>query len=89
MRQLPFKSVTVETKSIGRYRNITSVEEAGEFLAHDWPKAKGPAQLAVGIACRGAMENALPVDDARNAFIRAAKEADIYIGEIQPFSFGY
>ncbi|ATU94270.1 DUF982 domain-containing protein [Phyllobacterium zundukense] len=81
MRKYPFRSVTVATKEVGRYRTITSVEEAGEFLAHDWPAEKGRTHLKARIACLDVMEKAIGVSAAREAFIEAAKESDIYIQE--------
>ena len=81
MRKYPFRAVTVATKEVGRYRTITSVEEAGDFLAHDWPTEKGATHLKARIACLDAMERAVGVSTAREAFIDAAKESGIYIGE--------
>ena len=83
MRKLPFKSITVENGEAGHYRNITSVEEASEFLLHDWPKEKGLAQLAARTACFDAMIGAVLAEDARAAFIKAAKESGIYIAEVE------
>ena len=81
MRKYPFRAVTVATKDVGCYRAITSVEEAGDFLAHDWPTDKGATHLKARIACLDAMERAVGVTTAREAFIDAAKECGIYIGE--------
>jgi hypothetical protein len=81
MRKYPFRTVTVSTKEVGRYRTITSVEDAAEFLAHDWPTEKGPTHLKARIACLDVMERAVGVGVAREAFIDAAKESGIYIGE--------
>lgn len=81
MRKYPFRAVTVATKEAGRYRTITSVEEAGDFLAHDWPTQKGARHLKARIACLDAMERAVGINTAREAFIEAAKESEIYIGE--------
>ena len=81
MRNLPFDSVTVLTKQNGHLCNITSVEQAANFLAHEWPTRSGPAYTAARIACLDAMEFALSASEARNAFVEAAKEASIYVGE--------
>jgi hypothetical protein len=81
MRNLAFNSVTVEMNEAGHYRTISSVQEANEFLLHDWPTEKGLAQLAARKACLGAMMGALSVEDARAAFIQATKECGIYIAE--------
>lgn len=81
MRKYPFRAVTVATKVEGRYRTVTSVEDAAEFLAHDWPTEKGPTHLKARIACLDVMERAVGISAAREAFIEAAKESDIYVGE--------
>jgi hypothetical protein len=81
MRKYPFRAVTVATKEAGRYRTITSVEDAAEFLAHDWPTEKGPTHLKARIACLDVMERTVTLDIAREAFIDSAKESGIYIGE--------
>lgn len=84
MGQHPFNSVTVATKYSGRYRNITSVEEAGEFMLYDWPRERGPLHLKARLACLDVMIKARDVKEARDAFIAAAKEADIYIRDGSP-----
>lgn len=81
MRAHPFHTITVETKRLGRYRVIASVEEAAEYLVYDWPIDKGPLQLEARIACLDCMEGALSVEDARAAFIAAAKDAGVYVKE--------
>ncbi|UGX87144.1 DUF982 domain-containing protein [Phyllobacterium meliloti] len=73
--------MTIETKKVGLYRNITSVEEAAEFLVYDWPIEKGPLQLQARIDCLDAMENALDAEQARASFIAAVKEAGIFVRE--------
>ncbi|MGO4450141.1 DUF982 domain-containing protein [Phyllobacterium sp. TAF24] len=81
MRKHPFESVTVETKKVGQLRNITSVEEAAEFLLYDWAKREGPTYLAAQQSCLDALQEERSVDEAREAFITAAKAAYIFIKE--------
>jgi hypothetical protein len=76
MRKYPFRAITVTTKEVGRYRTITSV---GEFLAHEWPTEKGPTHLKAHIACLDVAESAVGISAARDAFIDAVKESDIYV----------
>ncbi|MGH7004677.1 MAG: DUF982 domain-containing protein [Alphaproteobacteria bacterium] len=84
MQKYPFKSVTLATKYAGRYRTISSVEEAGEFMLYDWPTEKGPLHLKARTACLDVMLKALDIKFARDAFIAAAKESGIYIREGSP-----
>ena len=79
MREHPFKSVTVETDRAGSYKIIASVEQASEFLVYAWPKEKDAAQLAARRACLDAMMGALSANEARSAFIEAAKQSGIYV----------
>lgn len=81
MRDLAFDCVTVSTKHMGHFYNVTSVEQAAKFLAHEWPANSGPAHAAARIACLDAMEYAVSANEAREAFVKAAKEADIYVCE--------
>jgi hypothetical protein len=81
MRNLPFPYVTVMTAHTGETRNISSVNEAAEFLLHDWP-IKGSKKLtAARQACLDALHGKITCTKARDAFIEAAREADIYIGQ--------
>ncbi|SDP66382.1 DUF982 domain-containing protein [Phyllobacterium sp. OV277] len=81
MHKHPFESVTVETKKASQHRNITSVEEAAEFLLYDWPKREGPTYLAAQQTCLDALQEERSVNEAREAFITAAKAAYIFIKE--------
>lgn len=81
MRKHSFESVTVETKKVGQFQNITSVEEAAEFLLYDWPKREGPTYLAAQQSCLDALQEERSVDEAREAFVTAAKAAYIFVKE--------
>ena len=81
MLNLPFRSIKVATSIIGQFVLITSVEQAGNYLAHDWPPKRGPKHLKARIACFDALENSISVERARGTFIEAAKEAGIYLTE--------
>jgi hypothetical protein len=81
MRDLPFPYVTVLTDKPGKTRNICSVEEAAEWLVMYWPIEKGEKLMEARQACRYALEGRITCTAARKAFIEAAREADIYIGQ--------
>ena len=80
MRKLPFPYVTIMTHQIGKMHNVTSVEEAADNLAMNWPIKDGPMLSAAKQACRDALEGRITCTKARIAFIEAAREAKIYIG---------
>lgn len=81
MRKLPFPYVTVMTVHIGSMRNIASVDEAAEFLLEDWPVKHSSKLTAARQACLDARHRKITCTEARDAFIEAAREADIYIGQ--------
>jgi hypothetical protein len=77
------KGVELELHGIGKYRNVTSTEEAARHLTGmNWPDKDSPAFQSAVKACIAALENtrrkALAAK-ARQAFIDAAGEADIYV----------
>jgi Protein of unknown function (DUF982) len=81
MRNLPFPYVTVLTGDVGKMRDIASIEEAAEFLAYHWPLAQGEKLTAARQACIDALHGKTTCTTARDAFIEAAKEAEIYAGQ--------
>ena len=82
MRNLPFPYVTILTGDVGKTRNITSIEEASEFLLYHWPLAGGEKLApAARKACMDALHGKITCTSARDAFIEAAKEAGIYGGK--------
>jgi hypothetical protein len=80
---LPIRPVIVEISTIGRRRGVRSVREAAELLVGDWPAEKRDtawrnACEAAHAALAGTGSDAA---SARTAFIRAAKEARIFVRE--------
>lgn len=76
------KGVELELHGIGKYRTVKSTEDAARQLTTVWPKPDGPAFDAAVRACIEALSNTrkkLLADRARQAFIDAADEAEIYI----------
>lgn len=76
------KGVELELHGVGKYRNVTSTEEAGRQLLGPWPKPEGKAfesaVKAITEALNRQRDEALKAK-ARQAFIKAAEDADIYI----------
>jgi hypothetical protein len=82
MAQYWDKGVELELHGIGKYRNVTSTEEAGRHLLGEWPKPEGKAFESAVKAVAAALErtrNKALAAKARQAFIEAAEDADIYI----------
>ena len=75
-----YRTIVIETRKPGRLRVVGSAREAAEALVRDWPEGgRGPATSAATWACLAALEGTGPVEKAREAFIAAAKEANIFV----------
>ena len=73
--------MVIRTSRIGRLRNVGSVAEAAEYLVgSDWPR-RGAQHCAAATACLQALAGEISPEAARQAFIAAAREAGIFIGE--------
>lgn len=77
------KGVELELHGLGKYRVVTSTEDAAYSLLNRWPDVgDSPAFERAKAACLAALEdveNKTKAAKARQAFIDAANEADIYI----------
>ena len=65
----------------GRIRWVSHTSEAAEVLLHHWPERfrSEPESLAAREACLRSLERRAFPDSAREAFIRAAQEAEIHM----------
>jgi hypothetical protein len=81
MRDLPFPYVTILSDTPGQVRNVRSVAEAAELLVLYWPTRVGEKLLEARQACQDALDGEITCTQARQAFIDAAKEAGIYVGQ--------
>jgi hypothetical protein len=84
IRNYPFEHVTIATDHGCRMRNIGSVEEAAEFMLHNWPDKQGRKFNTARRACLDAMRGKQTAQSARMAFINAAEEVGIYVRERTP-----
>ncbi len=69
--------IIVETEMVGEFRTLSSVSEAAIFMMERWPASHGPRYRAALQACTGPLCTAEDVDNARRAFLTAAKEAGL------------
>jgi hypothetical protein len=80
MRDEPF-DVPVTVRD-GRQRVVRSTVQAAFLLVDRWPdKDRGPEYRFALQACMDAMEGRRAAASARRAFIRAAKEAALFVRE--------
>ena len=74
--------VVIKTRGAGTAARIGSVREAANCLiASEWPRPHGPKYIAAVRACHDALAGEVTTEAARQAFIAAAAEAGILIGE--------
>jgi hypothetical protein len=72
------KPVTFETGNACLTR-ITNTDEASNFLLHHWPIQDGKLHPEAWKVCLAVLTGERPPDDARTAFIKAAREAAIFV----------
>lgn len=75
-----WKPLSVETRRIGQYRTLTSVEGAARHLLEEWPE-DGPKARLARKACLDALEGRSTAARARRAFLAAAAEAGYFVRE--------
>lgn len=78
------KPVRIERDRHGRWVNVSSSAQAERVLYEEWPVVPGPKHLAARKAVHAARQKALDATrqaKAREAFLDAAKEAGIAIGD--------
>jgi ElaB/YqjD/DUF883 family membrane-anchored ribosome-binding protein len=69
--------------ALGRSRNtvytVERVAQAADILLNRWPTKAGTKHVAARKACLGVLEGLKEARHAREAFVEAAKEADILV----------
>jgi hypothetical protein len=75
------KPIVIQPGRIDRDRVVVSVSDAAEVLLRDWPKPTSERRLAAIKACLAVMRGEKPPRVARQAFIVAAKDARILLGD--------
>lgn len=75
------KPVVVQPRRIDRDRVVITLADAAEILLRDWPIAESKKRTAAMQACLQVIRGEKPPRVARQAFIAAAKDARIFLGE--------
>ena len=73
------KPITFETNKLGKYWTVTNTAEAARALMERWPVDSGKALEYAQRTCLAVLEGKEDPAVAREAFIKAAKEADVFI----------
>ena len=72
-------SVAINLDRLGGPRFVGSTQEAALLLIDHWPVRCGAAFLHALRICAEALEEEVPPEEARLAFVAAAEEADIIL----------
>lgn len=73
------RPITLETMTLGMYRTISSTAEAARVLLDDWPVDEGASFLSAKSLCLAALEGVIDHEEARQAFLKAAEEAGVFV----------
>jgi hypothetical protein len=71
--------VTFETGKLGQYRAISSAAEACRVLDEAWPVSDGIHYIRAKAVCLTAASGGIDPEVSRNAFLKAAEEAHVFI----------
>jgi hypothetical protein len=80
-KRIQFQSVTIAIDSFGKTKNIDSVGEAALWLMEHWSVLDGEKFKLAKQACLDALDGKITCKECREAFIEAAKEANVYVDE--------
>lgn len=75
------KPVTLALEGPGKFTTIRTLQEATWALIEDWPLEDGPALDRALTVIEAALKGKKKPEDARMAFIAAAREAQIEMRE--------
>lgn len=75
------KPVIVQPGRIDRDRVVVTVLDAADVLLHTWPKPNSRARHHAIRACLAVLRDQKPPRVARQAFVDAAKDARIFLGD--------
>ena len=75
----PFPAVTLVLGETGGSRRVNSVHQVAELLLEHWPVESGEEYVTAVRICLEAMLGAVPPEAARDALIRAAREAGLSV----------
>ncbi|MBM7050161.1 MULTISPECIES: DUF982 domain-containing protein [Rhizobium] len=75
----PFPAVTLVLGETGGHRRVNSVHQVAELLLEHWPVESGEEYVTAVRVCLEAMLGAAPPEAAREALIRAAREAGVSV----------
>lgn len=73
------KGVELNIDRFNVCRTIYTTADAAYYLLHKWPAEEGAEYRRARQVCLAALDGRRPANDAREAFLAAAKEADLLV----------
>lgn len=75
------RPISFQASRLDEVRTITNTSEAAAVLKTAWPIARGRSLRTAQRTCKQVLNGQRPPSEARNAFIAAAVEANVYVKE--------
>lgn len=75
------RPISFQTNRSGDMQTITNTSEAVAALDSVWPITRGRTLRTAKRTCQQVLKGKKPPSEARNAFIAAAVEANVYVRE--------
>lgn len=76
------EGVYVEVGALGSYMVVTSTRQALNILKERWPVHSGDRYQSAVRLCGTVLKGKVPADSAREMFLEAADEANVYTGPV-------
>ncbi|MFK0333587.1 DUF982 domain-containing protein [Rhizobium sp. NPDC090275] len=75
------RPIYFQASRYGEFRTVTNTSEAATALNTAWPIDRGRSLKTAKRTCQQVLSGKRPPSEARNAFIAAAVEANVYVKE--------
>ena len=75
------KAVRIQIGRVDRDRIVVGTKDAAKILLRDWPATDNPKRVLAMKACLEVINGRKPPYVARAAFVAAAKDAGVYLGD--------
>jgi ribosomal 50S subunit-associated protein YjgA (DUF615 family) len=76
------RPISFQAGRYGEFRTVTNTTEAIVALSTAWPVARGRSLRTAKRTCQQVLSGKRPPYEARNAFIAAAVEANVYVKDV-------
>lgn len=78
------RPVRIQIGRVDRDRIVVGTHDAAKVLLRDWPAMESQKRITAMQACLEVINGGKPPSIARAAFVAAAKDAGVYLGDYDP-----